>query len=73
MSTSVAVRASYRALRRSTTEVIHDHHRAELAELEIEETNTWRSMDANKDNWKAVASLNASLNRIHSAVRACSA
>src|SRR5471030_1193993 len=65
VSKQAAHKAFERALRRNTTQDIQSHHRSELAKLELEEANTWRLMDANKDNWKAVVPLTTQLNRIH--------
>src|ERR1700722_8556953 len=45
------IRAFNKALRRNTDQNISTHHRSELAELEAEQANVWRAMDANKDNW----------------------
>jgi hypothetical protein len=50
---SNAIRAFNKALRRNTDQDISTHHRSELAELESEQANVWRAMDANKENWQA--------------------
>jgi len=50
-----------KALRRATDQDIRTHHRSELAELEMEKANVWRTMDANKDDWKVQMSGTAQL------------
>jgi len=65
VSKQAAVKAFYKALRRSTEQNISIHHRSELAKLEMEETRYWQALDAHKENWQAVAALSGSLNRVH--------
>jgi hypothetical protein len=60
-----AYRAFHKALRRNTDQDIQTHHRSELAELEAEQANVWRAMDANKENWQAQMSGTAQLRGIH--------
>jgi transposase len=60
-----AYRAFHKALRRNTDQDIQTHHRSELAELEAEQANVWRAMDANKDDWRAQMSGTAQLRGIH--------
>src|ERR1700722_3419787 len=62
---SNVVRAFNKALRRSTEQNLSAHHRIELAELEVEQANIWRAMDANKENWQAQMSGTAQLRGIH--------
>jgi hypothetical protein len=62
---SNAIRAFYKALRRNTEQALSAHHRVELAELEAEQANVWRAMDANKENWQAQMSGTAQLRGIH--------
>src|SRR6202795_3897453 len=61
---SNAIRAFNKALRRNTDQNISTHHRTELAELEAEQANVWRAMDANKENWQAQMSGTAQLRGI---------
>ena len=60
-----AHRAFLKALRRNTDQDIQTHHRAELGKLDMEETNVWRAMDANKEDWRAQMSGTAQLRGIH--------
>jgi hypothetical protein len=60
-----AFRAFHKALRRATDQDIKTHHRSELAELEMEKANDWRTMDANKDDWKVQMSGTAQLRGSH--------
>src|SRR5712672_423633 len=61
-----AVRASFKkALHRETSRDIQTHHRVELAKLDMEEANLWRSMDANKADWRVQMSGTAQLRGIH--------
>jgi hypothetical protein len=59
-----AYRAFHKALRRNTDQDIQTHHRSELAELEAEQANVWRAMDANKDDWRSQMSGTAQLRGI---------
>ena len=63
-----AVHAAFnKALRRQTEEALDAWHRTELGGLAMEAANIWRLMDLtdNKNNWKAQASLEDRLMRIH--------
>jgi len=60
-----AIKAFYKALRRNIDQDIQTHHRAELGKLDMEETNVWRAMDANKEDWRAQMSGTAQLRGIH--------
>jgi hypothetical protein len=60
-----AFRVFKRALHRNTDRDIQTHHRMELAKLDMEETNVWRTMDANKEDWRAQMSGTAQLRGIH--------
>ena len=60
-----AHRAFLKALRRNTDQDIQTHHRAELGKLDMEETNVWRAMDANKEDWRAQMAGTAQLRGIH--------
>jgi hypothetical protein len=58
-------KAFKKALRRETSRDIQTHHRAELAELEMEKANLWRTMDAHKDDWRVQMSGTSQLRGIH--------
>jgi hypothetical protein len=60
-----AFRVFKRALHRNTDRDIQTHHRVELAKLEMEEANVWRTMDANKESWQAQMAGTAKLRGIH--------
>ena len=63
-----AVNAAFnKALRRQTEEALDAWHRTELGGLAMEAANIWRLMDLtdNKNDWKAQASLEDRLMRIH--------
>ena len=63
-----AVHAAFnKALRRQTEEALDAWHRTELGGLAMEAANIWRLMDLtdNKNDWKAQASLEDRLMRIH--------
>src|ERR1700719_3766233 len=65
VSKQAAVKAFYKALRRSTEQNISVHHRSELAKLEMEETRLWQALDTHKESWQATATCMSGLNRIH--------
>jgi hypothetical protein len=65
VSKQAAVKAFYKALRRSTEQDISSHHRSELAKLEMEETRLWQALDTHKESWQATATCMSGLNRIH--------
>jgi hypothetical protein len=54
-----------KALLRATEQDLRTHHRTELAKLDMEEANIWRSMDANKDDWRAQMAGSAQLRGVH--------
>ena len=58
-------KAFKKALHRETSKDIQTHHRGELAKLDMEEANVWRSMDANKADWRVQMSGTAQLRGIH--------
>ena len=58
-------KAFKKALHRETSKDIQTHHRSELAKLDMEEANLWRSMDANKADWRVQMSGTAQLRGIH--------
>ena len=61
-----AVQAGFKkALRRQTEDALDAWHRTELGKLAMEETNVWRAMDANKEDWRAQMSGTAQLRGIH--------
>jgi hypothetical protein len=63
-----AVNASFsKALRRQTEDALDAWHRMELGGLAMEAANIWRLMDLteNKNDWRAQASLEDRLMRIH--------
>jgi hypothetical protein len=63
-----AVHAAFnKALRRQTEDALDAWHRIELGGLAMEATNIWRLMDLpeNKNDWRAQASLEDRLMRIH--------
>jgi hypothetical protein len=64
-SKQAAQRAFQKALHRNTDKTIQTHHRSELAELEMEQSRLWQTLDQEKDNWKAVVACMAAINRIH--------
>src|ERR1700676_2405947 len=63
VSKQAAVKAFYKALRRSTEQNISVHHRSELAKLEMEETRLWQALDTHKESWQATATCMSGLNR----------
>jgi hypothetical protein len=65
ISKQAAQRAFQKALHRNTDKTIQTHHRSELAELEMEQSRLWQTLDQEKDNWKAVVSCLNAINRIH--------
>jgi hypothetical protein len=65
ISRQAAQRAFQKALQRNTNKTIQTHHRSELAELEMEQSRLWQTLDQEKDNWKAVVACMAAINRIH--------
>jgi hypothetical protein len=65
ISKQAAQRAFQQALHRNTDKTIQIHHRSELAELEMEQSRLWQTLDQEKDNWKAVVACMAAINRIH--------
>jgi len=61
-----AVQSGFKkALRRQTEDALDAWHRTELGKLAMEETNVWRAMDANKEDWRAQMSGTAQLRGIH--------
>jgi hypothetical protein len=58
-------RAFQKALHRNTDKTIQLHHRSELAELEMEQSRLWQTLDQEKNNWRAVVACLAAINRIH--------
>jgi len=60
-----AFKAFRNALRRNTDRDIQTHHRIELADLDMEQANVWRAMDANRDNWQVQLAGTAQLRGIH--------
>ncbi len=54
-----------KALVRETSRNIQTHHRVEIAQLEMEMANVWRTMDANKDDWRVQLSGTSQLRGIH--------
>ena len=58
-------KAFKKAIHRETSRDIQTHHRVELAQLEMEMANVWRTMDANKDDWRVQMSGTAQLRGIH--------
>jgi hypothetical protein len=65
ISKQAAQLAFQKALHRNTDKTIQIHHRSELAELEMEQSRLWQTLDQEKDNWKAVVACMAAINRIH--------
>ena len=58
-------KAFKKAIHRETSRDIQTHHRVELAKLDMEEANLWRSMDSNKADWRVQMSGTAQLRGIH--------
>jgi hypothetical protein len=58
-------KAFKKALHRETSRDIQTHHRVELAKLDMEEANVWRTMDANKAVWQVQMSGTSQLRGIH--------
>jgi hypothetical protein len=50
-----AFKAFRKALHQNTDRDIQTHHRIEIAKLDMEEANVWRTMDSHRDNSTSAA------------------